>query len=149
MSDTLQARIERALLTVINRRTGLDVVRGEQVRDVATTTEGRVQLVLELAAADDPTLARDVRQAVEAVGGVVDCRVNVQAVKAAPAPPPPVAATGRALPVMHEPAAAQRAAPAPTPAAFPSLGKIIAVSSGKGGVGKSTVTVNQIGRAHV
>ena len=100
------------------------------------------QLVLELAAADDPTLARDVRQAVEAVGGVVDCRVNVQAVKAAPAPPPPVAATGRALPVMHEPAAAQRAAPAPTPAAFPSLGKIIAVSSGKGGVGKSTVTVN-------
>jgi ATP-binding protein involved in chromosome partitioning len=142
MSDTLQAHIERALLTVINRRTGLDVVRGEQVRDVATTTEGRVQLVLELAAGDDPTLARDVRQAVEAVGGVVDCRVNVQAVKAAPAPPPPVAATGRALPVMHEPAAAQRAAPAPTPAAFPSLGKIIAVSSGKGGVGKSTVTVN-------
>ena len=113
MSDTLQAHIERALLTVINRRTGLDVVRGEQVRDVATTTEGRVQLVLELAAADDPTLARDVRQAVEAVGGVVDCRVNVQAVKAAPAPPTPVAATGRALPVMHEPAAAHRAAPAP------------------------------------
>ena len=102
MSDTLQARIERALLTVINRRTGLDVVRGEQVRDVATTTEGRVQLVLELAAADDPTLARDVRQAVESVDGVVDCRVNVQALKAAPAAPPPAAPTGRALPVMNE-----------------------------------------------
>jgi ATP-binding protein involved in chromosome partitioning len=32
--------------------------------------------------------------------------------------------------------------PAPTPQAFPTLGRIIAVSSGKGGVGKSTVTVN-------
>lgn len=32
--------------------------------------------------------------------------------------------------------------PAPTPVAFPELGKILAVSSGKGGVGKSTVAVN-------
>ncbi|MDQ2890607.1 MAG: Mrp/NBP35 family ATP-binding protein [Gemmatimonadota bacterium] len=31
---------------------------------------------------------------------------------------------------------------APTPVAFPDLGTIIAVSSGKGGVGKSTVAVN-------
>ena len=32
--------------------------------------------------------------------------------------------------------------PAPTPVAYPNLGRIIAVSSGKGGVGKSTVAVN-------
>jgi ATP-binding protein involved in chromosome partitioning len=32
--------------------------------------------------------------------------------------------------------------PAPTPVAYPELGRIIAVSSGKGGVGKSTVAVN-------
>jgi ATP-binding protein involved in chromosome partitioning len=31
---------------------------------------------------------------------------------------------------------------APTPVSYPELGKIIAVSSGKGGVGKSTVAVN-------
>ena len=37
----------------------------------------------------------------------------------------------------------QRAAvPAPTPVAYPNLGKIIAISSGKGGVGKSTVATN-------
>lgn len=35
-----------------------------------------------------------------------------------------------------------KAVPAPTPIAYPDLGRIIAVSSGKGGVGKSTVAVN-------
>ncbi len=45
------------------------------------------------------------------------------------------------LPVMDEKPAAPRV-PAPTPVAYPNLGKVIAVSSGKGGVGKSTVTVN-------
>jgi ATP-binding protein involved in chromosome partitioning len=36
----------------------------------------------------------------------------------------------------------QKSVPAPTPVAYPHLGSIIAVSSGKGGVGKSTVAVN-------
>lgn len=50
---------------------------------------------------------------------------------------------GRQLPVMDQkPAPTAKAVPAPTPVAYPDLGKIIAVSSGKGGVGKSTVAVN-------
>jgi len=49
-------------------------------------------------------------------------------------------AKGRATPGKGAPAAPRTAAP--TPVAYPNLGKIIAVSSGKGGVGKSTVTVN-------
>ena len=56
---------------------------------------------------------------------------------AAPAQKPP----RRGLPVMNEAPAAARV-PAPTPVAYPNLGRIIAVSSGKGGVGKSTVAVN-------
>jgi ATP-binding protein involved in chromosome partitioning len=42
---------------------------------------------------------------------------------------------------MSQPSSAP-APSAPQPIAYPNLGRIIAVSSGKGGVGKSTVTVN-------
>ena len=150
MTDTLTARIEQALLAVKNLRTGMDVVHGEQVHDIATTTEGRVRITLELSAADDPTLARDVRQAVEAVDGVADARVDVKSASdvrnaGAPAPKPAAADSGprrSPLPMMPAPQSAPKAVPAPTPVAFPALGKIIAISSGKGGVGKSTVTVN-------
>ena len=56
---------------------------------------------------------------------------------------PSRAAKSRALPVMGQEPQSQRAAvPAPTPVAYPQLGSIIAISSGKGGVGKSTVAVN-------
>jgi ATP-binding protein involved in chromosome partitioning len=65
----------------------------------------------------------------------------------APMPAPARArasARGRALPVMDAapPQSAARGVPAPTPVAYPHLGRIIAVSSGKGGVGKSTVATN-------
>ncbi|HVZ49194.1 MAG TPA: Mrp/NBP35 family ATP-binding protein [Gemmatimonadaceae bacterium] len=141
MADSLTARIDRALTTVVNARTGTNVVAGEQVRDIATTPDGRVRLALLLAPTDDPTLARDVRRALEAVDGVRDVRVDVAA-GAAGAPPPSTPARRNPLPVMDAPQSAQRAVPAPTPQAFPTLGRIIAISSGKGGVGKSTVTVN-------
>jgi len=49
----------------------------------------------------------------------------------------------RSLPVMgQEPQSRRAAVPAPTPVAYPNLGRIVAVSSGKGGVGKSTVACN-------
>ena len=144
MSESLLGRIEAALSGVVNRRTRVDVVRGEQVRDIATTTEGRVRFVLELGLGDDPMLARDVRHAVEAVDGVADVKVDVKPATTAGAAPQdaPGVARRNPLPVMTEPQSAARAVPAPTPVAFPALGRIIAVSSGKGGVGKSTVTVN-------
>lgn len=77
MTESLTARVEQTLLTVVNARTGTSVLASDQVRDVATSTAGRVQLTLLLGANDDPTLARDVRQAVEALDGVTDVRVNV------------------------------------------------------------------------
>jgi ATP-binding protein involved in chromosome partitioning len=146
MPASFSERIEGALATVINARTRADVLSGSQVRDIATSTEGRVRLTLILSAEDDATLARDVRQAVERVEGVTDVRVDVKdaselARGAAPTAAPSAAPKRAALPVIDQKAAAPRVA-APTPVSYPNLGKVIAVSSGKGGVGKSTVTVN-------
>jgi ATP-binding protein involved in chromosome partitioning len=108
------------------------------VRDVATTLDGKVRFTLLLSPSDDANLVRDVRQVVQQVDGVSDVRVDVKDSSQATATPKP---KPRALPVMgQEPRRA--AVPAPTPVAYPNLGTIIAISSGKGGVGKSTIAAN-------
>src|SRR5687767_2208810 len=146
MAETLQRRISLALSEVHNPRLRTDVVTGGMVRDIATTTAGKVRLTLLLSPEDGAELVRDVRQAIERIDGVTDVRVDVE--DAARPAPPPAAPTprppgsGRVLPTLDQ---APKAAPrpsAPTPIAYPNLGRIIAVSSGKGGVGKSTVTTN-------
>ena len=76
--SSLQERIEAALSRVRDPRSGRDVLTAEKVRDIATSTAGRVRLTLLLGAADDPTLARDVRQALERVEGVTEVRVDVR-----------------------------------------------------------------------
>jgi ATP-binding protein involved in chromosome partitioning len=134
MAETLNARISHALSHIRNPRTGEDVVTAGKVRDVATTTTGKVRLSLHIAAGDDPEIARAVRDVVSGVDGVTDVQIEVKSDKVA-------APKSRALPVMDDrPAPAK--VPAQTPIAFPHLGRILAVSSGKGGVGKSTVAVN-------
>ena len=160
MATTLQERIGMTLSAIRIPRTGEDVITGQMVRDIGTTLDGKVHLTVILSAEDDATIVRDVRQAVERVEGVTEVRVNVRdpsevgrdrpaaAQPATPTATPPAARTSaaRALPVMDDPTAPPRAAAprpaAPQPVLYPNLGKVIAVSSGKGGVGKSTVAVN-------
>jgi ATP-binding protein involved in chromosome partitioning len=63
--------------------------------------------------------------------------------KRASTAPDPASPPARALPVIdQQPQSRQSAVRAPTPVAYPHLGRILAVSSGKGGVGKSTVAAN-------
>jgi ATP-binding protein involved in chromosome partitioning len=140
MSANLQDRISDALSHVRNNRLGANVLEAEMVRDIATTTDGRVRLTLFLSPDDNATVVREVRQALQLVEGVTDVRVDV---KDASQAPPARPRASRALPVIGQEPQSQRAAvPAPTPIAYPHLGNIIAISSGKGGVGKSTVATN-------
>lgn len=147
MATTLQERIGRALSAIRNPRTGEDVLTSQLVRDIGTTLEGRVHLTVVLSPEDEATLVRDVRRAVEEVDGVTNVQVELRdASEVAPGRRAarggqPAAGGARALPVMDDRPAAPRPS-VPPPVAYPQLGRIIAVSSGKGGVGKSTVAVN-------
>ena len=137
---SLTQQITTVLSRVRNARLDTDVIAAEMVQDIATTVDGKVQFTLLLDSRDDAALVRDVRQAVAELDGVTDVKVNVRDPRQqTPTPARP----GRALPMAPEsaPAPAPRVA-APTPVALPNLGRILAVSSGKGGVGKSTVSVN-------
>jgi ATP-binding protein involved in chromosome partitioning len=156
MTETMQTRIAHALQGVVNPRTSEDVIRSGMIRDVAVSVEGRVRFTILLDAQDPASLVREVRQAAERVDGVQDVRVDVRdpsqssansavpPVSRAPAAPPPAFSPpkGRSLPVMGQEPKAKAVPPAPTPVAYPNLGRILAISSGKGGVGKSTVSVN-------
>jgi ATP-binding protein involved in chromosome partitioning len=144
MTESMQTRIAHALQSVVNPRTNEDVIRSGMIRDVAVTVEGRVRFTILLDAQDPASLVREVRQAVERVDGVHEVRVDVRdpSQSSANSAVPPVA-RGRSLPVIgQEPKPRAAVPPAPTPVAYPNLGRIIAISSGKGGVGKSTVSVN-------
>src|SRR6185503_6099921 len=114
--NPLQERIAHALAGIRDPRTGTDVLRAEKVRDIATTTSGKVRLTLLLTPEDDPTLARDVRRALEQLEGVTEVRVDVRDAAEA-SPRPPAAASKRALPVMDTRPAAPRPS-APTPVAY-------------------------------
>ena len=149
---TLRGRIVEALGGVTNPRTGHTVIEAAMIRDLALTDAGKVRLTFLLGAQDPASLVRDVRQTIERVDGVTEVRVDVkdpaQVQRGAPQPAAP-APNPRALPVMEAPRpaqgahahGAQRPAP-PAPVTYPNLGRILAVSSGKGGVGKSTVATN-------
>ena len=134
MATTLQERLATGLSRIRNPRTGAGVYETQQLRDIATTVDGKVRATLQLDASDDPTLARQVRRAIESVPGVTDIQLEV---RSASTPP-----RGRSLPVMDQAPRAPARPAAPTPKHFANLGKVIAISSGKGGVGKSTVAVN-------
>jgi ATP-binding protein involved in chromosome partitioning len=162
MTPNLQERVTDALSRIRNNRLGANVLEAEMIRDIATTADGKVRLSLFLTPDDDATVVREVRQTLQQVPGVTDVRVDVKdasqankpstrvgatsraaAAPSAAAPPAPKSAASRTLPVMGQEPQSQRAAvPAPTPVAYPNLGNIIAISSGKGGVGKSTVASN-------
>ena len=146
MAEPLQARIATALDAIVNPRTGEPLLASGMVRDVGVTREGKVRFTLLLDARDPASLVRDARQAVERVDGVTEARVDVKDPSSATAPaksaPPPSPTSGRALPVMGQEPKSRAMPPAPTPVAYPGLGRVLAISSGKGGVGKSTVAVN-------
>jgi ATP-binding protein involved in chromosome partitioning len=131
MSNTLQARVAGALTNVRNPRVDNDVISAGMVQELNVSNDGIVSFTFVLSREDPAALVRQVRQAVKELDGVTSVKLNVVEPKGAPAGQgPPSGAPGHGHP---EP---------PPPSDPGELGRVIAVSSGKGGVGKSTVAAN-------
>ena len=132
-ADTLRAHVERALAQLQNPRLARDVLSAGMVKDLSADDAGQVTFTFILTQDDPPTLAREARKAVQGLEGVTAVRVNVTDAGAAPGAAPRQAASRPAPGSVPPP---------PTPVDMPHLGKVLAISSGKGGVGKSTVSAN-------
>jgi ATP-binding protein involved in chromosome partitioning len=133
MAEPLEARVAAALARIQNPRLENDLLSAGMIRDLAVTPDGAVSFTFLLSPEDPATLVRQARAAVQQIEGV-----RRDAVKISVTNP-----TGPAK-VTHGPPAGGEAGPPPPPSApeMPNLGRILAISSGKGGVGKSTVSAN-------
>src|SRR5256712_6139430 len=104
------------------------------VKDLVVAGDGMVTSTFLLGRDDPGSLAREGGRAARGVQGVTGVRATVTdassaAEGAAPRQPAPRPGPG-GVP------------PPPTPVELPHLGTVLAISSGKGGVGKSTVSAN-------
>ncbi|MEJ2504411.1 MAG: P-loop NTPase, partial [Gemmatimonadota bacterium] len=129
----LETRVREALDAVISPASGQSVL-ATQVEEL-TIEGGVVSFGFALGPRDPGTLVRDTRAAVEEVDGVERVKIDVRL-------PQSMQAQAQREPPRRQPAPGSVPAPTPTPGLLPGVDHFIAVSSGKGGVGKSTVAAN-------
>ena len=130
MSGPRLDEVRAALDAVVNARTGQGLVASKMIDELTVDEATGAAAFTFLLQRDDPaTLVRQARQALTAAG------LPQPRIKVIDPSGPPKATHGA-------PQSAQAGVPAPVPMEVPGIRTVIAVSSGKGGVGKSTVTVN-------
>ena len=129
-ADELRRAVMSALSRIKHPGSGRDLVAGGHVQNVEADDQGGVRFQFLLQPDDPGDLVKEARAACEAIAGVAQVKINVQL--------PQMAAEGRqgGLKPGSVPA------PTPKPGLLSEVKQIVAVSSGKGGVGKSMVAVN-------
>ena len=144
MADVLDEDSVRAALSrVVDPARGLDIVSSDQVRSLSVSG-GKVSFVLEVdparGGAMEPLRAA-AEEAVRALDGVQSVSAIMTAHSATGQAPKAPAAKGPVPDLGLKDFTPKPKAPE-KPARLPGVRHVIAIASGKGGVGKSTVAVN-------
>ena len=136
MSEQLLKRVRDALSQLKNPATGSDMLTGGHVQGLEVDKDGLVRFQFVLRPEDPGSLVREARAALEPIDGVTKVKIDVKLPSAPAAPQGGHAHHGKPL--------KPGSIPAPTPdgALIDGIQHVVAISSGKGGVGKSTVAAN-------
>ena len=132
-SDELRRSVMTALSRIKHPGSGRDLIAGGHVQNLEVGDDGVVRYQFLLRPEDSGELVKEARAATEGVGGVTDVKVNVQL-------PQMAVSGGEGRQGGLKPGTVP--APTPKPGILTSVKQVIAVSSGKGGVGKSMVAAN-------
>jgi ATP-binding protein involved in chromosome partitioning len=146
MTQDLRSSIEAALSGIVHPYTGQDVIKGGQVQELDVDAEGNVRIKFLLQPTDPGELVKTVRSRLEGMEGITSVRVNLQLPQTAGGAQPRQqtrgggAYSGSAAHSRLKPGSVP--APTPKPGLLSEVEHVVAVSSGKGGVGKSMVATN-------
>jgi ATP-binding protein involved in chromosome partitioning len=144
MSEPSAASLKEVLRNVADPESGRDIVTAGIVEgiEVRRGPHGVLVQVSLLTERDRVQAMEPVRQKVEAVLGAQRGVQNVAAVLTAHAASRPAGRSDHSHGHGHAPRPATQGAPPEKAVLLPNVKNIVAVASGKGGVGKSTVAVN-------
>lgn len=134
--DGLLRHVAAALSQVAHPATGEDILSSGRVRELSVDDDRTVRFRFALRPDDPGSLVREARAAAQAVPGVAKVKIDI----GLPSAGGPSGAPGGAKESRLRPGSVP--APTPNPDLLPTVQRVIAVSSGKGGVGKSTVAAN-------
>ena len=132
-SEDLRRAVMAALARIQHPGSGRDLVAGGHAQNVEVDEDGTARFQFMLRPEDPGDLVKQARAAVEAIDGIGEVKINVQL-------PQMAAGGGGGRQGGLKPGSVP--APTPKPGILSSVRHVIAVSSGKGGVGKSMVAAN-------